>query len=456
MRKLGRTTDTDLPDKLLFLLLLLLLAERFYVFRELGWDYMNHGDDNAYIEAGYYFAKTGVISIWGPYPTAMIMPGMPVLIGLLSFLFHDYTSLQAALKLIWILMGVLTALAAYKSVSVFASKWAALYTAAHFLIPNMAWMNHLILTETPYFLLFTLSVYYTLQMGKSDRIRYFIAYLLTYMAALMFRANIIYLPLFTAGYLLLRKRNKIMLFRRGTALCGTLLLFVIPWTVRNYQLFDAFIPLTYGAGEPLLLGTYEGENYPEDEELNYTDHVTSVMRETYADYYKSEPESRNAEYGTYEYKYDPDGIVKELHQAQYLYHQECRLKALYRLKIWWQQDPFSLLKSYLEIKPHLMFNWVWAWECVLGVPYSVLHRLSQLNCIFCAATVILSLILKKYRKEILFLTVFFLFSVYIYSLAYVTDRYQSALLPLRYILVGFGFDLIIFLMKTAVKKMKRA
>lgn len=32
-----------------------------------------------------------------------------------------------------------------------------------------------------------------------------------------------------------------------------------PWWARNYIQFDKFIPLTAGAGNPLLLGTYQGK-----------------------------------------------------------------------------------------------------------------------------------------------------------------------------------------------------
>ncbi len=429
-------------DWAFLILLFLLLGERLLVFRELGYDYMIPADDMAYVEAGYYFIQTGVISVWGPHPTAMIMPGMPVVTGLMSLLFPLEAELIIALKMLWIVMGVMTAAVVYRSVSVFASKWAGLYAAAHFLIPNMAWMNHLILTETPYFLFFTLTVYYTLCMGKENRKSFFTGYIISYMCALMFRANIIYMPIFTAGYLLLKNKDGKLLLRRGIVLSTVLLLFVVPWTVRNYIKFDAFIPLTYGAGEPLLLGTYEGEGYPEDEDLDYKSNVRDVMYARYARYYKDEAEPWEGEIDSYTEKYDPDGLVKNLDHAQYLYMQECRLKAQYRMRVWWEENPLSFLRSFLEIKPHLMLNWVWAWECVLGVPYEALHRLSQLNCVFCAGTIMLSAALKKYRKEILFLTVFFIVSVYIYALAFVTDRYQSALLPIRYIMSGFGAELL--------------
>ena len=101
------------PDRLIWLLLLLLLLERLLLFIQLGPDYLSYSDDEAYVKAGLYFAETGVISMWGPFPSAMIMPAMPVLIGLLSFLFGSGTALLVAVKTLWILMGVLTAYVVY-------------------------------------------------------------------------------------------------------------------------------------------------------------------------------------------------------------------------------------------------------------------------------------------------------------------------------------------------------
>ena len=67
---------------LLCILLLFLLIERLALFVQFGPDYLSYSDDEAYVKAGLYFAETGIISMWGPYPSAMIMPAMPILIGL--------------------------------------------------------------------------------------------------------------------------------------------------------------------------------------------------------------------------------------------------------------------------------------------------------------------------------------------------------------------------------------
>ena len=410
-------------DRLIWVLLLILLVERLLLFCQFGPEYMSHSDDDAYLASGLFFAQTGVIAIDG-LPGALTMPGMAVTIGLVSLIVGDGSALLITLKLIWILMGVLTAYTVYRTVTIFCSEWAGLFAAAHFLLPNMAWMNHVILTETPYMLFFAMSILYTFRMGEDNRTRNFVFYTLSIFLALMFRSNIITMPLFTAAYLLIRKKNPRQFLRRGMCFAAAMLLFFVPWTLRNYRQFGAFIPLTYGAGDPVYLGTYQGENTPDDRELDYETNVISVLKDKYADYY------------------DENGNIKESQHRLFLYSMERKLRAQYRMREWWKSSPLSMLKSYLYIKPRLMLNWVWAWEEAFHVPYQVLHRFSQLNLLFCALTLVLCLILKEYRLQVLFLTAVYGISVYIYSFGYVTDRYASTLILLRYLIAGFGAALL--------------
>ena len=428
------------PNRLIWLLLFLLLIERLIAFVQLGADYLSYSDDEAYVKAGLYFAETGVISMWGPFPSAMIMPAMPVIIGFFSLVFGEGTALLVSVKLLWILMGVLTAYYVYKSVTIFCPEWAGLYAAAHFLIPNLAWMNHVLLTETPYMFFLSVTVYETLQMGECFEKRNMLAYLFAFMAGLLFRANMLMMPVFTGLYLLCRHVKLRQMLKPAAILGCALLVFVVPWTIRNYFQFHAFIPITYGGGNPLLLGTYQGEGYPEDAELDYESNVDRIMHEQYAAYYKEESSLWETDPITEYYveHFDPYGEVRELKHAQFLSLKADGIKAKYRMREWFQNDPVGFLKSYLLIKPRWLLNWSWAWEEVFHVPYIALHRLSQLNAVFCVFTVLFSLVKKQDRGPVLFLCLAYIASVYIYATAFVSDRYASTLMVFRYILTGFG------------------
>ena len=430
------------PEKLIWLLLLALLAERLLVFAELGPGYNSGADDINYVPAGIHFARTGILSYGSDYPSALIMPGMPVVIGLVSLLAGDGAALWVSMRVLWCLLGVLTAWYVYRAGTLCAGGWGGLLAACGFLLPNMAWMNHVVLTETPFVLFSCMCVFYTLAMGKSPERRWFVGYLLSFAAALLFRSNILLTLPFTALWLLLRRTDRRVLLRRALTLGAALLVLLTPWTVRNWRQFHAFIPLTYGAGNPMLLGTYQGEGWPEDGTLDYETNVHQRMLRDYADYYRDDPQPRGADESYYALLYDPAGEVRDLKDAQYLSMQSDALKARYRLRVWWEQDPFGLLKSYLLIKPRWLLNWAWSWWGVFGVSYEALHRLYQLNLLLCAGVLALSLWLRRLRAPLWFLTALYAGQVWLYALSFITDRYSSALIPLRFLLAGIGLTLL--------------
>ena len=427
------------PERLVGPLLLLLLAERLLLFWQFDLGYTSGSDDIAYIQSGLLFAKTGMISIWGPYPSAMIMPGMPVLIGLFSLAFGEGSGLMLALRVLWCLMGTATAWVVYKTGKLASNAWGGLLAAAGFLTPNMAWMNHVILTETPYLLFFSLCLYYTLRLGERVTRRDVAGYVLSFVAALLFRPNITAVAVFTAAWLMY-KNPKALRMLTPPLLLGALL-FLLPWSLRNYRRFGTPAPLGYGAGNPLLLGTYQGEGYPTDGELDYETNVAAVMRERYAAYY-GEENPVSGETADYLQKFDPRGPVRDVKYAQYLSLQADGIQARYRMREWFRRDPKGFLKSYLLIKPRWMLNWAWAWESAYHVPYEALHRLSQANMLLCVLALGLSILLRRSRETLLFLTAVYVISVYIYATAFVTDRYASTLMGLRYLIAGIGLSLL--------------
>ena len=103
----------------------------------------------------------------------------------------------------------------------------------------------------------------------------------------------------------------------------------------------------------MLLGTYQGEDYPADEDLDYETNVNQVMRAKFAGYYResSLPWETNPETDYYVTHYDPEGEVKELKHAQFLSLKADGIKASYRMREWFKTAPAGFLKSYLLIKP---------------------------------------------------------------------------------------------------------
>lgn len=405
------------------ILMALLLTVRLLGLYSLGLNYSLNSDDMSYIKSGIHFAETGMITMHDAYPSAQIMPGMTVLIGIIYLIVGRGTPLWLTLKLLWLLMGTLTAWFIYRSVRVFAPKWCGLLAILPLFRADFIWMDNLILAETPFMLALTALIYFTLMMGKRPGWRYFWGAALCYMAGLMLKANIALYPLFALAYLLALKYDGKLLFRQCVVLACVVLCFVVPWSVRNYVQFHAFVPLTYGAGNPTLLGTYQGVGYPSDEELDYETNVEQVVREKCARYYQE------------------DGQVQPRY-ARYVLRRADAVKAAYRQRVWAEKDLGSILYSYLVLKPKMMVNDIFYWERVLNIKGSWMLFLQRLDTWLCVLSVLLSLVLKKHRKAVLFLAAAYSVNVYIYAMTFAFGRYNASLMSFRFILIGIGIGLI--------------
>ena len=418
------------------LVLAFLLLERLLALYALGFTYSLNSDDAKYINSGVTFAYTGMITgHGGDIPSAQIMPGMTVFIGLCSLVFGEGKLLWAALKLIWCCMGVAAAWFSYRCVNMFAPKWCGIAAMLPFFRADMVWMDNLILTETPFMLALTAMVYYTLRMGREPGWRNFWCCAGAYMAGLMLKANIAPYPVLALVYLLFVKYDRKLLLRQCGALCGVVLCFVIPWSLRNYAHFHAFIPLTCGGGNPALLGTYQGIGYPLDAELDYETNVDRVVREKYAGFY------------------GPDGEVEPRFET-YVSLMADGVKAKYRLGEWLRRDVKSVLYSYFYMKPQEMMEGIFYWGEALEQPPEWLELLQKIDLRLCVFTLCAALALKKRRGPVLFLTGVYLCNIYIYSMTFAFSRYNAPLMSLRFMVLGLGCSLLFSLMKRGMEAVR--
>lgn len=411
-------------NRFIIIIMILLLTERFSAFYELGVSYSLGSDDLSYINSGIYFAKTGIITMHDQYPSAQIMPGMTVFIGLLSLIFGNGKLLLAVLRIIWITMGSLTAWFIYKTVTIFAAKWCGIIATLPLFRADIVWMDNIILTETPFLLFLTAMIYYTFKMGKENNYKNFWGCAIFYMLALMLKANIAPYPLFALIYLLIIKYDKKLLFKQCIILSGVVLCFVIPWSIRNYINFKTFIPLTYGAGNPSLLGTYQGINYPADENLDYAANVDQIIEEKYSKYYNE------------------NGMIIPKYK-KYVELKKDGLKAKYRKSVWKKTDSKSMIYSYIIIKPRNMITSIFYWEKVFNIDSNFLQYLSYIEVTFCVFAVLAALFLKTHRAPVIYVSTIYIVNILIYSMTFSFDRYNASLISLRYIVLGLGASLFL-------------
>ena len=410
---------------LLVLVLALLFLERAAALWTLGAEYTLASDDLSYVKSGIYFAQNGVITMHGTTPSAQIMPGMTWLIGLFAALFGEGGhALWLALKLLWISMGTATGWFLFKSVTLFAPKWCGAVACLPLFGADFVWTDNLILTETPFILCLSAMLYYTFLLGRERSRRAFAGCAVSYLAAILLKANIAVYPLFALGYLLAVKYPFKRLLKQGLILACLVLCFLVPWAVRNYVQFRAFVPLTYGAGNPTLLGTYQGYGYPADEELDYASNVDEPFRETYAAYF------------------DENGEIPERYQ-KYLSLQHDGMKASYRLEEWASRDLKSLIVSYGFLKPLEIVRGTFYWVRVFNIPGTWVQEAQDLNLLLCALAAAASLLFRKHRAQCLYLIILYGGNVYIYAMTYAFGRYSIGLMPMRCILVGLGASALV-------------
>lgn len=427
----------DIFDKSIFLIIAIMVVERLILFFIIGPGEISNGDDVAYIQGGITFARSGVISVWTEAPTALIMPATPIVTGIISLLFGEGTAYIAATRILWIFIGSFTAYYIYKSMCLFVPKGWALLAASAFLLPHRAWIDNIVSTETPYLFFFCANLYYMLRLREDKSISCVVKFSLTFILALSFRANIIIMPVFAAAYLVLSKAYspKELLHRLAVFACISMIFFV-PWTVRNYIRFDAFIPVSYGAGNPTLKGTYQGDSCPADEDLDYETNVYAVVREKYAKYY------------------DVDGTISNGAHEQYILSQIDSAKAKYRMEEWFRQDPSGFLKAYLIEKPLCIQTWVYYWGPFADTIIPPTNFLSKVNFILCVFAVILAFALKKNREIVVFLSLIYWINIYIIAMSYAVERYAALLMPIRYMLSVIALYLIYTAFSVCAKKRK--
>lgn len=415
---------------LIVIVMIISLVLHILAIKQLGFNYTLNSDDASYVKSGIVFLQTGEITMHGVI-SAQIMPGMTFLIAFMALIFGTGTKLMISLKVLWMIMGISTICVVYKTIKLYTNKYISALSCLFFLAIDYVWMDNLILTETPFILLFALLIYHTLKLSQNTNRKDYILIIIYYIMAVFIRPNIGIFPIFLFIFLLLKKYDFKLLMKQCLIAGAILLLCLIPWAYRNYKVFGEFIPLTYGTGNPLLLGTYQGVGYPLDEELNYVKNVDEKIPDKMKYYLENTNEK---EYMTKYYLLEYDGM-----------------RAKYRMHEWWNKDKISMLKSYLYYKPKELFNNYFYWDTILGIKPMVLSTIRKLEILFFGLSSLLILLNKKRIKEWLFLILTYGSQIALYSYTFAFSRYAISMFFIRYIVIGIGIGILYDIVKNRRK-----
>lgn len=406
----------------LIIVLIIGLISSILALNELGFNYTINSDDLSYINSGITFFKEGIITMHGPI-SAQIMPGLTFVIALFCFIFGTSTTLIISLKILYIIMFLITIIYLYKTLKLYTNQHVASICSLLILTPDFLWTNNLILTETPYILFQTMLIYYSLKIAKDNSWLSYVMIVISYICALFIRPTIALYPIFLAVFLLLKRYDFKKLVLQGVIALGIIILLLTPWIIRNYREFNKFIPLTYGMGNPLLLGTYQGYGYPTDEELDYTKNVYNKIDDEMKYYLENTEENpKLSKYYSLEY----DG-----------------LKAKYRMSEWWKNDKLSMLKSYLFIKPKQLLVSSFYWDTIFNISESTVVLMHKIELLCCAISSLIIIFTKKYWKELILLLGYYIYNIILYSYSFAYGRYALTLYPVRFVIIGIGIHCIV-------------
>ncbi|MGM8214575.1 glycosyltransferase family 39 protein [Bacillaceae bacterium W0354] len=348
-------------------------------------------------------------------PTVHIMPGQPLLLaGIFSIFGAEQTGLYIA-KILMIIFGVLAIYFVYLIgcyvANIYVGWIAALFLT--FYIPQVL-TDNLLLTESPFHLCLVALVYFSIKLANEHQMRDFFYLMIAYLIALMFKTTIALFPFVLLIYFIIKKYPIRLAFKQFGIAAILLLLVLGPWWIRNYVQFDEFIPLTGGSGNPLLLGTYQGDGYR--------------IGEDYDTVYKK---------------------IDELHPPNMYEHLKLQEEvAMERMKKWWKEDKRSFVKSYTIMKTETQWITPFYWIEIFHLSkerMTVIHEFLVKLGLFSLLVVFFT---KKWR-EYSFLIFLLGYNTALNNLFFAYDRYNQPYMFIMFIMIGS----FIIIVPTTIKRL---
>lgn len=339
-----------------------------------------YSDDVNYINSAINFLKTGHITyMYKNYETVSLMPGIVILMGSVFFLFgYAYNGIMI-LRLIYIFMSVITIYNIYRCGNILFKNKSISNIASFFFaisVSNIA-LSNIFLTETPALFCLSFFIVYTLKFCENRSDKYFVLMLIWYLICLLFKptfgiAVIAFLPL-----MIYKKFSIKEMFIRGSVAFLVMCMFLSPWWIRNYKTIGEFIPFTGNQGDTLLLGTFQGENYPEGEFNEILEEINEKTNNQITNLGYWHPYLKNKE----------EGIV-----------------AKDRMKIWFKESPKDFVYSNFIYKPvHSLGRYYYPIE-IFNINFKYINKIIKIEYFLCILGFLSTIFNVKKKKEQFFMS----------------------------------------------------
>lgn len=252
----------------------------------------------------------------------------------------------------------------------------------------------LVLTETLFKFLLLLLIYISIYaVEEKNMILYTIGGVVWALGCLV-RPTIAAYPVVILVMWIIKKYsiNEIIKYTLVTTLVFSLIM--APWWIRNYRVYDRFIPLTLSSGNPFLQGTYVNYN----EEKDYT-------------------------------PVKPGKTVIETNENEIN-------AGLYRLKTYVKKEPLKYIYWYTIGKSWCLWMYPFYWNSVFGVSFNDITKYHYI--VLLLGIISTTVLFIKREKKFIFLLLTILFFNLIYLPYFTFSRYSYPIIPIVCIIGGYG------------------
>lgn len=316
----------------------------------LGNFYAPNNDDVKYIRSAWILAQTGNYTFHKP-PTATVfmMPGIPFVLAFFMKLFGEFGGITA-LRIVQAVLQVLSLLLIFHIArKIFNSKVGIVAVIFDlFYIPEV-WVANLILTET-FFKFFVLCiVYFSLCALDEHKTKFYVLGGMSLGFAALFRPTIVMFPILILIMWVI-KRVKFRDTFKYTVIVGLIFCVILsPWWIRNYKIFNRFIPFTLSTGNPMWQGTF----------INYNQKSKITDGLDYSNYNTKDPK------------------LSEIQRND----MEIALSK-YRLKNLFPKEPLNFIYWYTIGKGWIQINSPFYWKNIFGVSGSLAKNYHRVLLVF--------------------------------------------------------------------------
>lgn len=358
-------------------------------------------DDIKYIRSAWELVDNGhFIYHKVNEPTVFIMPGLTYAIAFFVKIFGKFGGITAFRVFQAVLQAASMYLVFLIGRKIFNSKAAILGCLINAFYVAEYYTTTIVLTETIFKFFLLLLLYISIYAVEKKKTSYYIAGGIVWGLGCLVRPTIAAYPAVILVMWIIKKYSIVDMIKYTIITTLVFAVVMSPWWIRNYRLYDRFIPLTLSSGNPFLQGTYV--NYNDDD--NYT-------------------------------PYESGKTVVETNQNEVN-------AGLYRLKTYAKKEPLKYLKWYTIGKSWHLWNFPFYWKEILGVSYIEAALYHHLVLILSIITTVRLFIKKQKKFVFLFSTVVFFNLIY---LPYFTmSRYSYPIMPIVSIIAGCGlYDIIV-------------